>query len=113
MAHGGREWTRQDVRPGTGIRLYRATADSHSILAKDGFAPRQLGSRGDRLAYSNGIIVLADAAAAEHPIEVAPTFLGAHAVGPEWDDADAYLAGQPGPGMALAQRSRSSRNAAC
>jgi amino acid transporter len=30
-----------------------------SILAKDGFAPRQLGSRGDRLAYSNGIIVLA------------------------------------------------------
>ncbi|RNL79598.1 APC family permease [Nocardioides marmorisolisilvae] len=30
-----------------------------SILARDGFAPRQLGSRGDRLAYSNGIIFLA------------------------------------------------------
>ena len=30
-----------------------------SILAKDGFLPRQLASRGDRLAYSNGIIILA------------------------------------------------------
>ncbi|GAA4128942.1 APC family permease [Nocardioides fonticola] len=30
-----------------------------SILAKDGFMPRALGSRGDRLAYSNGIVVLA------------------------------------------------------
>ena len=30
-----------------------------SILAKDGFLPRQLGSRGDRLAYSNGILILA------------------------------------------------------
>ncbi len=30
-----------------------------SILAKDGLAPRQLGSRGDRLAYSNGILFLA------------------------------------------------------
>ncbi len=30
-----------------------------SILAKDGFLPRQLQLRGDRLAYSNGIIVLA------------------------------------------------------
>ena len=30
-----------------------------SILAKDGFLPRQLGSRGDRLAYSNGILFLA------------------------------------------------------
>jgi amino acid transporter len=29
-----------------------------SILARDGFAPKQLHSRGDRLAYSNGIIVL-------------------------------------------------------
>ena len=26
----------EDVRPGAGLRLYRATADSHSILAKDG-----------------------------------------------------------------------------
>lgn len=30
-----------------------------SILAKDGLAPRALGSRGDRLAYSNGIAMLA------------------------------------------------------
>jgi amino acid transporter len=30
-----------------------------SILARDGFMPRALGSRGDRLAYSNGIVVLA------------------------------------------------------
>ncbi|WP_343061389.1 APC family permease [Nocardioides luti] len=30
-----------------------------SILAKDGYAPRALASRGDRLAYSNGIVFLA------------------------------------------------------
>ncbi|HSK32268.1 MAG TPA: APC family permease, partial [Propionicimonas sp.] len=30
-----------------------------SLLAKDGLAPRQLGARGDRLAYSNGILFLA------------------------------------------------------
>ena len=30
-----------------------------SLLAKDGLAPRALGSRGDRLAYSNGIVFLA------------------------------------------------------
>ncbi len=30
-----------------------------SILAQDGYAPRALGSRGDRLAYSNGILFLA------------------------------------------------------
>jgi amino acid transporter len=30
-----------------------------SILAKDGHLPRQLSSRGDRLAYSNGILILA------------------------------------------------------
>ena len=30
-----------------------------SILAKDGLLPRQLSSRGDRLAYSNGIVILA------------------------------------------------------
>ena len=35
-----------------------------SILARDGFLPRQLHTRGDRLAYSNGIIVLAIAAIA-------------------------------------------------
>ena len=36
VAHGARTWTSEDVRPGAGLRLYRATADSHWILAKDG-----------------------------------------------------------------------------
>lgn len=36
VAHGGTEWTAEDVRPGAGLRLYRATAESYSILAKDG-----------------------------------------------------------------------------
>jgi hypothetical protein len=36
VAHGGPEWTSADVRPGVGLQLYRATADSHWILAKDG-----------------------------------------------------------------------------
>ena len=36
VAHGGREWTSQDVRSGAGLRLYRAAAESHWILAKDG-----------------------------------------------------------------------------
>ncbi|WP_414654311.1 APC family permease, partial [Intrasporangium sp.] len=34
-----------------------------SILARDGFLPRQLHTRGDRLAFSNGIVILAGAAA--------------------------------------------------
>jgi len=34
-----------------------------SILAKDGYRPRQLHTRGDRLAFSNGILILAGAAA--------------------------------------------------
>jgi amino acid transporter len=33
-----------------------------SILARDGFLPRQLHTRGDRLAFSNGIVILAGAA---------------------------------------------------
>ncbi len=36
VAHGAEAWTSEDVQPGAGLRLYRATADSHSILAKDG-----------------------------------------------------------------------------
>ena len=36
VAHGGHEWTSGDVRPGAGLRLYRAIAESHWILAKDG-----------------------------------------------------------------------------
>ncbi|MPV49410.1 APC family permease [Pseudactinotalea sp. HY158] len=35
-----------------------------SILAREGYLPRQLHTRGDRLAYSNGIVVLSLAAAA-------------------------------------------------
>jgi amino acid transporter len=35
-----------------------------SIIARDGFLPRQLGNRGDRLVFSNGIIALAVAAIA-------------------------------------------------
>ena len=36
VAHGGHEWTSADVRPGAGLRLFRATADALWILAKDG-----------------------------------------------------------------------------
>jgi nitroimidazol reductase NimA-like FMN-containing flavoprotein (pyridoxamine 5'-phosphate oxidase superfamily) len=36
VAHGGPEWTPEDVRPGADLRLYQATADAHWILAKDG-----------------------------------------------------------------------------
>jgi hypothetical protein len=36
VAHGGAVWTAADVAPGAGLRLYRATADTHWILAKDG-----------------------------------------------------------------------------
>ncbi|MET8293490.1 APC family permease [Streptomyces sp. NPDC005180] len=35
-----------------------------SILARDGYAPRQLANRGDRLVYSNGVVLLALAAVA-------------------------------------------------
>jgi len=36
VPHGGPEWTSEAVRSGVGLRLYRATAGSHWILAKDG-----------------------------------------------------------------------------
>ena len=36
LAHGGHEWTSDDVRPGAGLRLYEATVDALWILAKDG-----------------------------------------------------------------------------
>src|SRR5205823_14645444 len=36
-------------------------------------------------------LAMLDAARAPHAIEVVPTFLGAHAVGPEWSGADRYL----------------------
>ena len=34
-----------------------------SIIARDGYLPRQLANRGDRLVFSNGILVLSGAAA--------------------------------------------------
>jgi uncharacterized protein YhbP (UPF0306 family) len=36
VAHGGPQWTRRDVGPGAGFRLYQAIAGSHSVLARDG-----------------------------------------------------------------------------
>ena len=36
VAHGGSGWASEDVRHGAGLRLYRATAESHWLLAKDG-----------------------------------------------------------------------------
>jgi hypothetical protein len=36
LVHGGHAWTRADVEPGAELRLYRARADRHWILAKDG-----------------------------------------------------------------------------
>jgi hypothetical protein len=36
LEHGGTAWTADDVRGQALIRLYRATAREHSILAKDG-----------------------------------------------------------------------------
>jgi Pyridoxamine 5'-phosphate oxidase len=36
VAHGGVAWTPEDVGGATGMRLYRARASDHSILAKDG-----------------------------------------------------------------------------
>ncbi|MFF4499548.1 pyridoxamine 5'-phosphate oxidase family protein [Streptomyces sp. NPDC001401] len=36
VLHGGRVWTADDVRGDSGMRLYRAVAHDHSVLAKDG-----------------------------------------------------------------------------
>lgn len=36
LEHGGAPWTADDVRGQALIRLYRATAQEHSMLAKDG-----------------------------------------------------------------------------
>jgi nitroimidazol reductase NimA-like FMN-containing flavoprotein (pyridoxamine 5'-phosphate oxidase superfamily) len=36
VTDGGRPWTRDDVEGETLIRMYRATAESYSMLAKDG-----------------------------------------------------------------------------
>ncbi|MER6283657.1 hypothetical protein [Streptomyces sviceus] len=36
LGHGGRVWTLDDVRGDSGMRLYRAVAEAHSMPAKDG-----------------------------------------------------------------------------
>lgn len=36
LAHGGVAWTVADVQTDAGLRLYRAVADAHWVLAKDG-----------------------------------------------------------------------------
>lgn len=36
LGHGGQVWTLDDVRGDSGLRLYRAVAEAHSMLAKDG-----------------------------------------------------------------------------
>src|SRR3954469_11610653 len=43
---------------------YNGFPSLSSIIAKDGYLPRQLANRGDRLVFSNGILILATAAAA-------------------------------------------------
>ena len=40
-------------------RLRRASRGSSSIIAQDGYLPRQMANRGDKLVFSNGIIFLA------------------------------------------------------
>ncbi|MGW1748021.1 pyridoxamine 5'-phosphate oxidase family protein [Streptomyces sp. NPDC002092] len=35
LLHGGRVWTAEDIAGDSGMRLYRAVAGDHSILAKD------------------------------------------------------------------------------
>jgi amino acid transporter len=42
---------------------YNGFPSLSSIIAKDGYLPRQLANRGDRLVFSNGIVILAAAAA--------------------------------------------------
>ncbi|MBY8882877.1 pyridoxamine 5'-phosphate oxidase family protein [Actinacidiphila acidipaludis] len=42
VAHGGAPWTAEDVRTGGEFRLYRAVAQSHGILAKDGSADHRI-----------------------------------------------------------------------
>ncbi len=42
LGHGGHSWTRDDVEGTSGLRLYRATADQHWMLAKDGGPDRRI-----------------------------------------------------------------------
>jgi hypothetical protein len=45
LAHGGAAWAQEDVQAEAGLRLYRATAQDHSILAKDGRPDHRIAAR--------------------------------------------------------------------
>ena len=62
----GRTWVYFMIQAATAVILLLAANTSFagfpmlaSLMAKDGFVPRQFASRGDRLVFSNGIIILA------------------------------------------------------
>jgi amino acid transporter len=62
----GRGWVYYMIQAATATILLLAANTSFagfpmlaSLMAKDGFLPRQLANRGDRLVYSNGILILA------------------------------------------------------
>ena len=65
-AFGGENLLYFDVQAATALILFLAVNTSYqdfprlsSILARDGFMPRQMATRGDRLVFSNGILILA------------------------------------------------------
>jgi len=62
----GRTWIYFMIQAATAVILLLAVNTSFAgfpmlayLMAKDGFVPRQFANRGDRLVYSNGIIILA------------------------------------------------------
>ena len=62
----GRGWVYYMLQAATAVILLLAVNTSFAgfpmlahLMAKDGFVPRQFANRGDRLVYSNGIIILA------------------------------------------------------
>ena len=62
----GRNLLYYNIQASTALILFLAVNTSYqdfprlsSILARDGFMPRQMANRGDRLVFSNGIIILA------------------------------------------------------
>jgi amino acid transporter len=62
----GRSWIYYNIQASTAVILLLAVNTSFagfpmlaSIMAKDRFVPRQFASRGDRLVFSNGILILA------------------------------------------------------
>jgi len=66
----GRSWVYYMIQAATAVILVLAANTSFagfpmlaSMLAADGFLPRQMANRGDRLVFSNGIIILAGVSA--------------------------------------------------